>query len=64
MGIVAILVMWPGPLKKLSFPHPIEALYEIWLQSARQFQKRRTNFNIEILMTLDQGQRPWPLILM
>ena len=40
MGISAILVMWPGPLNKLSFPpgplnklsfpHPMEAPYEIW----------------------------------
>ena len=31
MGMAAILVMWPGPFDKLSFPHPIEAPYEIWL---------------------------------
>ena len=27
--------------KNLSFPHPMEALYEIWLQSAQWFQRRR-----------------------
>ena len=37
MDMAAILVMWPGPLDKLSLPHP----YEIWLQSAQWFQRRR-----------------------
>ena len=31
MAVAAILVMWPGYLNKLSFPHPIEAPNEIWL---------------------------------
>ena len=30
-GMEAILVMWPGPFEQLSFPHPIEAPYEIRL---------------------------------
>ena len=31
IGMAAILVMWPRPFEQLSFPHPIEAPYEIWL---------------------------------
>ena len=31
MGMAAILVMWPGSFDKLSFPHPTDAPYEIWL---------------------------------
>ena len=34
MGIVAILVMWPGPFEDASFPHSKEAPHEVWLQSA------------------------------
>ena len=41
MGMAAILVMWPGPFEQLSFPHPIEAPYEIWLWLAQWFLKRR-----------------------
>ena len=29
MGLADILVMWPGPLNKISFPHPKESPYEI-----------------------------------
>ena len=29
------------PICKLSFPHPMEAPHEIWLQSAQWFQRRR-----------------------
>ena len=46
--MVAILV-------KLSFHHPTEALYEIWLQSARWFQRRREK-QVENLVTLGSGQ--------
>ena len=36
MGIVAILVMWPGPFEQLSFPHPMESPpYEIAVQLAQ-----------------------------
>ena len=31
MGVVPTLVMWPRPHDKLSFPHPTETPYEIWL---------------------------------
>ena len=31
MAMAAILVMWPGHLNKLLFPHPIEVSHEIWL---------------------------------
>ena len=41
MGMVAILVMWPGPLSKHLFPHPIEAPYEIWIWLAQWFLRRR-----------------------
>ena len=40
MSMAAILVMWPGPFE-LSFPVPKEAQFEIWLQSAHLFQRRR-----------------------
>ena len=42
-----ILAWWPSwscdpdPPNKLSFPHPIEAPYEIWLWLAKQFLRRR-----------------------
>ena len=44
MGMAAILVMWPGRqehLNKLSFPHSKESPYEIWVQLAQWFQRRR-----------------------
>ena len=37
MGMVAILVPDPDCANKLSFPHPTEALYEIWLWPAQRF---------------------------
>ena len=37
MGVAAILVMWPRPANKLSFPYPVEAPYEIWLWLAQGF---------------------------
>ena len=40
MGIAAILVMWPDHLNKLSFPHPKESPYEIWVQLAQWFHRR------------------------
>ena len=43
MAMAAILVMWPG----LSFPHPREAPYEIWLWLAQWFQKRRFLKNVD-----------------
>ena len=47
--MAAILVMWPGPFE-LSFPHPIEAPYEIWLigpvvsdeKMFKEYGRRRT----------------------
>ena len=41
MGMAVILVMWPGHLNKLSFPHPKEAPREILLQILTQFFQRR-----------------------
>ena len=37
MGMVAILVMWPGLFEQFfpSFPRSLEAIYEIWLQLAQ-----------------------------
>ena len=40
MGMAAILVTWPGSFE-LSFPHPFEAPYEIWLWLAQRFLSRR-----------------------
>ena len=40
MGMAAILSSDLDHLNKLSFPHPKEAPYEIWLQSAQWFQRR------------------------
>ena len=37
MGVAVILVMWPSPANKLSFPHSTEAPYEIWLWLAQGF---------------------------
>ena len=41
MGKAGILVMWPGPHTQTTFPHPMEAPHEIWLQSAQWFQRKR-----------------------
>ena len=41
MGMAAILVSDQDHLSKLSFPHPIEAPYEIWLWLAQWFLRRR-----------------------
>ena len=41
MGVVAIFRSQDGDnLNKLSFPHPIEAPYEIWLWLAKWFLRR------------------------
>ena len=41
MGMAAILVMCPeDSLSKFSFPHPIEASYDIWLWLAQLFLRR------------------------
>ena len=50
--MVAILVTWPRPFEKLSFPHPMEAPYEIWLWLAKQFLRRRC------LKSVDDDGRP------
>ena len=50
MGMVAILVMWPGLFEQLSFPHPMDTPYEIQLQSAQWFLIRRC------LRSVDNGQ--------
>ena len=52
MGMAAILVMWPGPFEQLSFPHPIEAPYEIWLWLAQWFLRRRCLKSVD-----DDGRR-------
>ena len=43
-----VFITWRPPwsrdqdrLNKLSFPHPMETPYEIWLQSAQWFLRRR-----------------------
>ena len=55
MGIAATFVMRPGPFNKLSLPHPKEAPYEIWLQSALWLLRNRS-LKILNLSDLDQGQ--------
>ena len=35
MGMAAILVMWPRPFEQLFSLKALEAVYEIWLQSAQ-----------------------------
>ena len=50
MGMAAILVMWPRPPNKLSFPHPMEAAYEIWLWLAQRFLRKRC------LQSVDEGR--------
>ena len=42
MGMVAILVMWPGPLNKFLFPHPMEAPYEIWQTTEAHLSYKHT----------------------
>ena len=41
MGMAAILVKWPEPFEQISFPHPMDAPYEIWLWLAKRFLRRR-----------------------
>ena len=52
MGMAAILGMWPGPFKETFVPHPMETPYEIWLQSALWFLRRRC------LKSVDDGNEP------
>ena len=42
MGVAAVLVMWPRPTNKLSFSHPTEVPYEIWLRLAKRFWRKRS----------------------
>ena len=35
MGMAAMLVKWPRSFEQLFFPKALEAVYEIWLQSAQ-----------------------------
>ena len=56
MGIAAILVMWPGPFEQISFPHPREAPYGIWLWLAQWFQKRRCLKSVDYRRGTDEGQ--------
>ena len=39
------LDQWPGSFEQLSFPHPIEVPYEIWL--ARRFLRRRCSKSVD-----------------
>ena len=47
MGMADILVMYLDQLIKLSFPHPMMAPHKLWLQSAKQFLRRKKNVNVE-----------------
>ena len=44
-------------LNKLSFPHPMETPYEIWLQSAQWFLRRRCLKSVDDGRT-DNGRLP------
>ena len=50
MGMAAILVSDLDHLIKLLIPHPMEAPYKIWLQSAKQFLRKR---NLKMLNLSD-----------
>ena len=52
MDMAAILVMWPDHLNNLSFPHPTEDLYEIWIWLAQWFLGRRC-----LKIVDDEGQK-------
>ena len=54
MGMAANLVRW-NHLIKLSFPHPMEAPLKIWLQSVKQFLRKK-KWKCWIWVSLDQGQ--------
>ena len=41
MDMAVILVMWPGLFEQTFVPYPMKTPYEIWLQSAQWFQRRR-----------------------
>ena len=45
-------------LNKLSFPHPMETPYEIWLQSAQWFLRRRCLKSVDDGRTDDGRRRP------
>ena len=45
----------PDPANKLSFPHPIKAPSEIWLQLAQQLWRRRSLKMVD----WQQTDRPW-----
>ena len=60
MGMVAILVMWPGPFEQILAPLPMEASHEIWLRSDLWGLKEMFEID-EIWVTLDKG-RPWVLV--
>ena len=59
MGMVAISVMWPGPfqdrLNILSYPHPMGTQYEISIQSAQWFLRRRCSKSVDRQTTDDGG---------
>ena len=50
MGMAAIMVIWPEPFEQTFFPHPMETPYEIWLQLAHWFLRRRC------LNSVDDGE--------
>ena len=55
MGMAAIFVMWPNPFDQTFVFHPMEAPHKIWLQSAKQFLRKKYK-KILIWVTLEQGQ--------
>ena len=62
-----IWAWWPSwscdqdSLNKLSFPHPREAPYEIWLWLAQWFQRRRCLKSVDDCWTDDGGRPTYPI---
>ena len=52
MGMAAFLVTWPGTFEQTFVPHPKESPYEIWVQLAQWFQRRRC-----LKMLTDDGRQ-------
>ena len=54
MGMEAVLIMWPGSLNKILFPHPKEDVHEIWLWLRQVLSEEK------IFENVDNGKSDWP----
>ena len=61
MGLEGILVMWPKHLNRFSSKHPMETIYEIWLQTVLLFFRKRRSLKMLSLSDLRQ-KSPWVVI--